>query len=69
MAENEKQDDKPETGPVEHIAVTGRPQDEPLPNTTLAERYKARQKAEKAADVESVDEPKKAPAKRTAKSK
>lgn len=36
--------DKPEEGAVEHVAVTGRPQDEPLPNTTFAERAKARAK-------------------------
>lgn len=35
-------------GPDEQIAVTGRPQDEPLPNTTFAERAKARQPQKKA---------------------
>jgi hypothetical protein len=38
---------KPE-GWDEAIAVTGRPQDEPLPNTTFAERAKARQPKKKA---------------------
>jgi hypothetical protein len=41
-------DDKPEEGPVEHPAFTGRPQDEPLPNTTFAERAAARQPKKKA---------------------
>lgn len=40
MAENE--------GWVEREAVTGRPQDEPLPNTTFAERAEARQPKKKA---------------------
>lgn len=44
---------KEETGPVEAVAVTGRPQDTPLPNTTFADRAaarrpKAKAKAEKA---------------------
>jgi hypothetical protein len=50
--------DKPEEGPVEHVAVTGRPQDEPLPNTTLAERAKARAKAAQAGTTQPA--PKKA---------
>ena len=37
-----------ETGPVEHPAFTGRPQGEPEPNTTFAERAAARRKQEKA---------------------
>jgi hypothetical protein len=32
----------------EQVAVTGRPQDEPLPNTTFAERAAARQPKQKA---------------------
>ena len=32
----------------EAVAVTGRPQDEPLPNTTFAERAAARQPKKKA---------------------
>jgi hypothetical protein len=40
-------DGKPE-GWEEAVAVTGRPQDEPLPNTTFAERAKARQPQKKA---------------------
>lgn len=32
----------------EQVAVTGRPQDEPLPNTTFAERAQARQPKKKA---------------------
>lgn len=55
--------DKPETGPVEHVAVTGKPQKTPLPNTTLADRAKARAKV-KAADVSDVTS---APAKKAAK--
>ena len=38
---------KPE-GWEEMVAVTGRPQDEPLPNTTFAQRAKARQPKKKA---------------------
>lgn len=41
-------DAKPEEGPVEHVAVTGRPQDTPTPNTTFAERAAARQPKKKA---------------------
>jgi hypothetical protein len=41
-------DDKPEEGPVEHPAFAGRPQDEPLPNTTFAERAASRQPKKKA---------------------
>jgi hypothetical protein len=41
-------EDKPEEGPVEHPAFTGRPQDEPLPNTTFTERAAARQPKKKA---------------------
>lgn len=33
--------------PVEEVAVTGRPNDEPGPNATFAERAKARQASEK----------------------
>lgn len=44
--ENESVGANPPAGdPVEEIAVTGRPVDKPLPNTTFAERAKARSKA------------------------
>jgi hypothetical protein len=60
MAEQEK------TGPVEHIAVTGKPQKTPLPNTTLAERAKANAKVKKVdvsdAETQPVTSPKKAKA-------
>lgn len=35
-------------GPVEHPAFTGRPQDEPVPNTSFAERAAARKPKKKA---------------------
>jgi hypothetical protein len=56
---------KPEEGPVEHLAVTGRPQDDPLPNTTFAERAKANAKAARNAkpDVEVEHAPASAPRK------
>lgn len=43
-----------EKGPVEHPAFTGRPQDEPEPNTTFAERAAARKKAVQSAENKAV---------------
>ena len=48
---------KPEEGWIEHVAVTGKPQKEPLPNSTFADRAKVRQKAAKKADVETEHVP------------
>ena len=60
-----------ENGPVEHPAVTGRPLDEPEPNTTFAERAAARTpkaKAVQSAENKAVQSSEsKAPAKRTAR--
>jgi len=47
--------DKPEEGWVEHPSFTGRPQKEPLPNTTFAERAKANAKAGRKAAVEDAE--------------
>lgn len=44
-----------EQGPVEHPAFTGRPQDEPAPNTTFAERAAARRASGSKAVQEAED--------------
>lgn len=55
---SETQSEKNTTGELdpsiwdEAVAVTGRPQDEPLPNSTFAERAKAASKAVKSDDAE-----------------
>lgn len=59
MAENENW--------VEQVAVTGRPQDEPLPNTTFAERAAARQPKKKA--VQDAENKAVSPRKAASKSK
>ena len=50
MSEPEK-----EEGWVEHPAVTGRPQKEPLPNTTFAERLAARKPKKKAVQADEAE--------------
>lgn len=42
-------------GWVEQVAVTGRPQDTPLPNTTFAERAQARQPKKKAVQSDEAE--------------
>ena len=60
-------DEKPEEGWVQHQAVTGRPQDTPLPNSTFADRAKARAKTSKAVAEDGAENKAVAPKKSTKK--
>jgi hypothetical protein len=63
MADTEK------TGPVEAVAVTGRPQDEPLPNTTFAERAASRRPKAKAVQSDDAENKSMSPRKAARKSR